>query len=163
MNTFDLAQELEGLTDDVENLIANIPEDSADDAYQEAVEELASWLGVEEPDHLEFFGTQPWATMDFSKMLEEWGRSDEAARITQIEELRREIGAYEFDRGVELIDRDNREDHAQERAKDTARLSNRDFDAWPFNHIDWAAAADDLLGDYREVEFDGETYYYEPT
>lgn len=30
---------------------------------------------------------------------------------------------------------------------------------WPFNHIDWEAAADDLATDYAELKFDGVTYY----
>lgn len=30
--------------------------------------------------------------------------------------------------------------------------------AWPLNHIDWDAAADELRGDYTEVDFDGVTY-----
>ena len=30
---------------------------------------------------------------------------------------------------------------------------------WPLNHIDWEAAAEELQGDYCEVDFDGETYF----
>lgn len=30
---------------------------------------------------------------------------------------------------------------------------------WPFRHIDWDEAADELKQDYNEVEFDGTTYY----
>lgn len=35
---------------------------------------------------------------------------------------------------------------------DTANIS------WPFDHVDWQAAADDLRQDFTEVEFDGVTY-----
>lgn len=31
---------------------------------------------------------------------------------------------------------------------------------WPANHIDWAAAADELKTDYASVEFNGKTYLY---
>lgn len=30
---------------------------------------------------------------------------------------------------------------------------------WPFTHIDWEAAAEDLKTDYSEYTFDGVTYY----
>ena len=31
--------------------------------------------------------------------------------------------------------------------------------AWPGNHIDWTAAADELKSDYSAVEFEGETFW----
>ena len=30
---------------------------------------------------------------------------------------------------------------------------------WPYNYIDWEAAADDLKQDYASIEFDGVTYW----
>lgn len=30
---------------------------------------------------------------------------------------------------------------------------------WPFNHINWAAAAEDLRTQYVEIDFDGVTYW----
>lgn len=32
--------------------------------------------------------------------------------------------------------------------------------SWPFTHIDWERAADELQMDYTSVEFDGVTYWY---
>jgi len=50
------------------------------------------------------------------------------------------------------------QDYAQELAEDIGSI-NKDA-AWPNNHIDWEAAADELLTDYTEVEIGGITYYY---
>lgn len=36
----------------------------------------------------------------------------------------------------------------------------KDEDKWPYNHIDWAAAADELKGDYSSTEYGGTTYWF---
>ena len=50
------------------------------------------------------------------------------------------------------------EDYAQELAADIGAI-NRDA-SWPNNCIDWGQAACELQQDYREVEFEGVTYWY---
>lgn len=47
--------------------------------------------------------------------------------------------------------------YAEEYADEIGRVSGTA--EWPFNHIDWQAAADDLKADYMEVTFGGESYY----
>jgi lipid II:glycine glycyltransferase (peptidoglycan interpeptide bridge formation enzyme) len=46
--------------------------------------------------------------------------------------------------------------YARELAEEMTDISNN---TWPFNHIDWEAAADALKMDYNEIEFDGVIYW----
>jgi hypothetical protein len=57
-----------------------------------------------------------------------------------------------------LIRESHFKDYAQELADDIGAINTEA--GWPNNHIDWDAAADELLIDYTSTEFDGVTYYY---
>lgn len=59
---------------------------------------------------------------------------------------------------VSLIRESHFRTYAEELAEDIGAI-NKDA-GWPNMHIDWDAAADALLIDYSEVEFDGVTYYF---
>jgi hypothetical protein len=50
------------------------------------------------------------------------------------------------------------EDYARELAEDIGAI-DKDA-AWPDRHIDWEAAAQELLQDYQETDIEGTTYYY---
>ena len=50
------------------------------------------------------------------------------------------------------------EDYARELAEDIGAI-DKDA-AWPARHIDWEAAAQELLQDYQETDIEGTTYYY---
>lgn len=86
----------------------------------------------------------------------------ELRRLTALlEELEGNGGDEEW-RGawypVTLIRESHFEDYAQELAEDIGAI---DRDAgWPLRHIDWEAAADELLIDYTSTEFDGVIYHY---
>lgn len=47
-------------------------------------------------------------------------------------------------------------DYAKQYADDV--ISDMRENSWPFNHIDWDEAADDLKIDYTEIDFDGVEY-----
>lgn len=47
-------------------------------------------------------------------------------------------------------------DHARELAED---INPDTVDEWPYTHIDWDAAADDLKNDYEEFIIDGVPYW----
>jgi hypothetical protein len=49
--------------------------------------------------------------------------------------------------------------YAKELAEDVGYISSKD-DRWPFNCIDWKAAADLLKNDYSSIEIAGVTYWY---
>lgn len=58
-----------------------------------------------------------------------------------------------------LIAEDDFEEYAEELATDLGYIDDEQGNRWPFNHIDWEAAADELKQDYTTVEYDGDTYY----
>lgn len=90
----------------------------------------------------------------------------EEAEFKELEEFLHDVrgrGGDEQWRGdwypVTFIDEDYFEQYAREFAEDiygdeiaTAK--------WPFDHIDWEKAAEDLKQDYSSVEADTVTYYY---
>jgi len=79
------------------------------------------------------------------------------------------------DDGVFPIRADKFVEYAQEYADETGSFSYRITNPrtfreeaidlsqeWPFNHIDWEAAAEDLRDGWFEVEYKGATYYVRP-
>ena len=80
----------------------------------------------------------------------------ELAKLTTLKEDIDNKEEWEF--GITLINETYFEDYAREEAKDLGAIKD-DF-GWPANHINWEAAAEELLIDYTSVEFDGVTYYY---
>jgi hypothetical protein len=65
--------------------------------------------------------------------------------------------AEDWEYGAALIRDSYFVEYAQELAEDIGAV-NRDA-AWPNNHIDWGAAAEELKVDYTGVDFDGVTYW----
>lgn len=84
---------------------------------------------------------------------------DESKRLAALEELAEEIGEDTMRYGETMIPVDEFADYAQELAEETGSLRNSEGNSWPYNHIDWDAAADELSQDYTEVSFDGTDYY----
>ena len=65
--------------------------------------------------------------------------------------------AADWKYGAALIRDSYFEDYAQQTAEDLGAIS-RDA-AWPLNHIDWNAAAEELKIDYSSISFDGVDYW----
>lgn len=90
--------------------------------------------------------------------MREWdinkGRELDALRA-----LRDQASPYSEDwkYGESLIRDSYFEEYARELAEDTGMVD--ECAAWPVRHIDWTAAADELKGDYTEVDFNGVTYW----
>lgn len=82
--------------------------------------------------------------------------------LEAIYELESDIGAdletAERD-GVYFIAEDGFRDYAEEFAYDIGRIESRSYE-WPYNHIDWDAAAQDLKYDFSEVEWQGNIYLF---
>lgn len=67
-----------------------------------------------------------------------------------------ESNTSEARHGETLIAEDYFQEYAEQLADDIGAI---DANAgWPMNHIDWAAAANELKHDYSEVTWDGHTY-----
>src|SRR4051812_49593204 len=84
---------------------------------------------------------------------------DEAEELDKLLALQAEAEPYSPDwkYGATLINDDYFEEYAEEFANDIGAI-NREAN-WPLSHIDWKAAADELKGDYTEVNFDGHSYW----
>ena len=59
--------------------------------------------------------------------------------------------------GIPLIHEINMADYAKELWEETTGHNENE---WPYRHIAWDDAANELAMDYTTVEIDGETYYY---
>lgn len=84
----------------------------------------------------------------------------ELARLEALKGLESELGdlgRYSRNEPTAIAD-SSFEDYARETASD---LYGKEIDQarWPFDHIDWSAAADALQQDYRSFEFEDETYW----
>lgn len=62
----------------------------------------------------------------------------------------------DWDHGVILVKEEDFVNHAQELHED---INGGTVETWPFNFIDWKAAAEALKSDYSVLEFEGTTYY----
>lgn len=70
-------------------------------------------------------------------------------------------GAPEWPYGEALIRDSYFQTYAMDLAEDLGLINtmNRGVSTWPFNHIDWRAAAEELKVDYMDLDFDGITYW----
>jgi len=50
-------------------------------------------------------------------------------------------------------------EYAKAFAEDVGYINGPEVTAWPYNHIDWEEAANELKGDYTPYEINGYTYY----
>lgn len=65
----------------------------------------------------------------------------------------------DFWHGETLVNEDYFTEYAEQLAEDLGYTGrNVEGQSWPFCHIDWDAAADALLQDYTEFQWQGETY-----
>lgn len=87
---------------------------------------------------------------------------DEAERdeLRALRALAEEASGYsdDWEYGAQLIRDTVFADYTEQLAEDCGYLQDTG-DRWPFNHIDWDSAADDLKQDYTSVEFDGAEYW----
>ncbi len=66
-----------------------------------------------------------------------------------------ECNSPDWHNGVALVHESYFTEYTKQLANDGMELKTD----WPYNCIDWDAAAEQLKQDYYYVEFDGETYY----
>ena len=83
----------------------------------------------------------------------------EQEELTNLKELAEqgENNASDWIYGSTLVRDSYFEEFAEEEANELGLINNDS--SWPFNHIDWEAAAEELQQDYTEIDFDGVTYW----
>jgi hypothetical protein len=89
---------------------------------------------------------------------------DEADELRKLKALAKEAEGYAPDwrYGATLVRDSHFPDYAQsyfEEVVDSEVRKQVQDAGWPFNHLDWKAAAEELQVDYTGVDFDGETYW----
>lgn len=84
--------------------------------------------------------------------------SDESQLLADLYKLRDQVDGGEWDSGATLVRDSHFRDYAQQYADDIHGNAVRDA-TWPFDHIDWDTAADELQMDYTELDFGGEIYW----
>lgn len=98
---------------------------------------------------------------------DQWAEENpsESEELEKLESLLDELKGYGGDeqwRGswypITLILDSHFTEYAEQLADDCGMVNSES--AWPNNHIDWEAAAEELKADYSTVEYDGDTYWY---
>jgi hypothetical protein len=98
-------------------------------------------------------------TLAFARRaLTDWDEDngDELQSLTALRKEVQEVSA-DWHYGATLIHESHFTAYAEQLAEDIGAIDRNT--KWPNNHIDWDAAAEELMQDYTEVDFDGETYY----
>jgi hypothetical protein len=110
---------------------------------------------VDDPDDLDDLDIHDAHAADWAEQ-----NPNEAAELMQLEEFRSQAEDYcdgPF-RDVTFIGADRFTDHAKEFAE---QIRDMDDDReWPFTHIDWEAAADELKQTFEEISLDGRDFFY---
>ena len=133
----ELQEELETLQDDIDTAIAEVSEEQAKGTGYDP--ELAT------------------AAEDAEAALSDW-QSEYQEELNDLNTLESEVGR-EWMHGETLIPADDFIEYVRDLAEDLHGTAIRDA-AWPFDHIDWEAAADDLESDYSSCEYQGTTYLF---
>jgi hypothetical protein len=135
----DLNSELDSLKDEIteaEEALAELDEDATEEEREQAAQDLE----------------------EAKQALTTWqdDNGDEHRVLTALNE-EGEDNVSNWSDGETLIHEDYFTTYAEELAEDCCEIP-RNL-KWPFNHIDWDAAAEELKVDYTDLDFDGITYY----
>ena len=90
---------------------------------------------------------------DAIEALQEWD-DEYKEELDELYTMRDEIP--EWRRGETLIAEEDFAEYAEQLADDLYGVKHH----WPFNHIDWDTAADELKSDYSSIDYQGTTYLY---
>jgi hypothetical protein len=88
--------------------------------------------------------------------METWDSYDEFMALKSFVDSAKDYG--DWDHGETFIADSYFEEYAEDLAEDICGKAFREAE-WPFNHIDWEAAADQLKQDYTSYEVNGSTYW----
>ncbi len=90
---------------------------------------------------------------DAIEALKEWDEENKG-ELDELYAMRDEISEWRHDEA--LIAEEDFAEYAEQLADDLYGVEQR----WPFDHIDWDAAADALKADYSTIDYQGTTYLY---
>ena len=137
LDTRDLNKRLNELEDEREDL-------------EDAVTILKDELKDCDPDEKEDYENN---VADAIEALQEWD-DEYKEELDELYTMWDEIPGWR--RGEMLIAEGDFAEYAEQLADDLYGIKKH----WPFDHIDWDAAADALKVDYSSIEYQGTTYFY---
>ena len=134
LDTRDLQNRLDKLKNELEALTQRL-----EDVKWQLVE-LELDLGLELELELE---------IDEAKHQLQMWKDNNGKELNDLQELAEYLEYYGWIDGLQLIDRRDFKEYAQEYAQEYVEFTER----WPFNHIDWQRAFRDLRQYFEEVDF----------
>jgi len=94
-------------------------------------------------------------TLEVSELLE---RLEDEPDNEELQASRDEIEA--LDKDITLVCEYDFTEYAKELASDLGFMVNSE-NRWPYDHIDWKSAAEELKMDYSNIEIEGVEYLYQ--
>ena len=155
----DIIKRIDELTGDFQALVDDIEAAETNEDRETAFGALATWL-IGHTEIVPNLKTLEDPTFDD---VSEWAEADDAYELKVLLALASEADCSpDWSYGETLIHEDYFTDYIEELINDCYELP-KEFNsgAWPWCHmtIDYEAAADEAKQDYKEVNFDGATYY----
>ena len=155
----DIIKRIDELTGDFQALVDDIEAAETDEEREKAFSALSAWLTGHTNTVPDLKTTASVVFDDVS----EWAESDDAYELKALLALADEAKCSScWLYGETLIHEDYFTDYIEDLINDCYELP-KEFNSgdWPWRHmtIDYAAAADEAKQDYREVNFDGATYF----
>jgi len=144
---------LQGLQEEAQSKASEVKEEIES---LEAEEDLSE----EDDTHLAELRESLWTYGDSQEYGEtaDW-TEEEAAELKELLSLQDEAeDCGDWKDGATLIKDSYFTEYAEQLADDLGYL-NENPNRWPFNHIDWEAAAEELQQDYSQVSFFGDDYW----
>lgn len=121
-------------------------ENEEDTAELDACEFMEGWVYEAYLAHCALNESEPWT-------------EDSQDRLDALVELENEIGEHDdWKDGVNAIPASGMAEYAQEFAHDTGAMDTSDA-TWPFNHLDWDAAGEELAEGMTMFSFEDDDYY----
>ena len=159
INSRDIIERIDELTNDFQVLVDAIESAETDAERETAFADLATWL----IGHTEIVSDlEALEDITFDD-VSDWAEADDAHELKALLALADEAECSpDWSYGETLIHEDYFTEYIEELINDCYELP-KEFNSgdWPWRHmtIDYEAAADEAKQDYIEVNFDGATYY----
>jgi len=149
----DIIARHEELQDEYNNLLEALEEASI------AVDRMRENCETFNQENTKIFERLQEELVEAQEALNEFNSSfdkDELDTLTEV--ISQGESSPDWSYGETLIREEYFRTYAEELADDTCERP-KELDQWPWRHIDWDAAAEELKNDYSQINVDGETYF----
>ena len=125
------------------------------DTAQENLDDESADADDNDPERVEQYKVE---FAEAKETMADW-QSEYGDELKALTELADDASGYSSDwqDGETLVNESYWLEYVEQLAEDIGAIDRNA--AWPLNHIDWEAAADELMQDFTEVSFNGTAYY----